>query len=127
MSLRQQAAADLQALLEDTAAGFGWPITVTSPDSLSLSLSGFSTDIGQTIDPETGMAVSGRRASVALPLQPLVDASLGIPRAIADGGSKPWVVRFEDILGVRHTYKVCESMPDRALGIVTCLLESYRS
>lgn len=125
MSLREQAAADLQGFLED-AAGFGWPITLTSPAGESYELTGLSTDIGQTIDPETGMAVTGRRASVAISTRRLESLGLALPRNIADGASRPWTVRFADIGGKSHLYKVSEAMPDRAVGVVTCLLEAYR-
>jgi len=33
---------------------------------------------------------------------------------------------FDDINGHSHTFKVSEAMPDRAIGIVTCMLETYR-
>lgn len=126
MSLREQAAADLVTFLEDDVTGFAWPITVTDPDGLSVAMKGFSTDIGETIDAETGMAVAGRRASVALPIRTLTANSLGVPRAIADGTGKPWVITFDDIEGNAHTFKVAEAMPDDAVGVVTCLLEAYR-
>jgi len=127
VSLRDQAAADAKRILEDSAAGFGWPITVTAPDGSSASLKGFSTDVAQTIDPDTGMTVSGRTASVTLPIKALTDAGLALPRGIADQASKPWRVTFDDIHGTSHEFKVAESMPDRALGVVLCMLEAYKT
>jgi len=126
VSLRDQAAADLLGILEDADGGFGWSITVTSPDSASASLTGFSTDIGTTIDPETGTLVAGRRASVAIPIARLTALGLGIPRGIAEQSRKPWVVSFDDVEGTARTYKVSHAMPDRALGVVTCMLEAYK-
>lgn len=125
MNLREQGAADLVAIVEDDADGFGWPITVTNPAGTTAELVGLSTDIGQTIDPETGQAVIGRLASVALPTSRLAALALGIPRGIADASMKPWVITFNDIGGNAHTFKVREAMPDAALGIVTCILEKY--
>lgn len=125
MSLRERAAADLKVIVED-ANGFGWPITVTDPFGATAALRGLSTDIGHTIDPETGIAVSGRRASIALAIASLTAAGLGIPRGIADAAGKPWVIVFNDIGGSPHTFKVCEAMPDRAIGVVTCILEAYK-
>lgn len=124
MNLRQQAASDLALILEDSDAGFGWPITVTNPDGTVGQLVGFSTDIGLTIDPQTGVAVIGRKASVAIPIARLTTLALGMPRGIPTG--RPWVVTFQDIGGTAHTFKIFEAMPDRAAGIVTCLLEAYR-
>lgn len=126
MGLREQAGADLIAILQDRAEGFGWSITLISPNGQSGSFVGFSTDIGLTIDPETGVYVSGRKASVALPIETLKQAGFSIPRAIADRNLKPWLVRFDDIHGRSQLFKVSEAFPDTAIGCVTCLLEAYR-
>lgn len=126
MGLREQAGLDLISILEDRDAGFGWPITLTNPAGASLDLIGFSTDIGLSIDPETGVAISGRTASVALPAARLRAAGFANPRAIADATGKPWLVRFSDIHGRSHLFKVQEVIPDEALGCVVCKLEVYR-
>jgi len=126
MGLRAVAEADLGAILEDAAYGFGWPITVTNPNGDAATLTGFSDDIAQVIDPETGQAVSGRLASAAIRLTPLITAGLGIPRGIADTSGKPWLVTFDDINGNPHTFKVAQSNPDRALGLVTLILEAWK-
>jgi len=127
MSIRQLAEADLGLILEDTTTGFGWPITVTDPagNSGTSPIVGYSDDISQLIDPDTGQAVSGRLASVAIRMGLLLAAGLAIPRGIADETGKPWLVEFDDINGNPHKFKVAQSNPDRALGLVTCILESY--
>ncbi len=125
MGLRAQAAADLRAITEDDTAGFGWPITITDPAGNDAVIVGLANDIGTTIDPDTGQAVTGRTASIAVSLASLAEASLDIPKSIADSTSKPWIVTFDDIAGESHTFKVREALPDRALGIVVCLLEAY--
>lgn len=125
MSLRITAESDLGVILEDDTYGFGWSITVTDPAANVGSLTGFSDDISQLIDPDTGQAVSGRLASAVLRISSLTAEGLGLPVGIADAASKPWVIEFDDINGNAHKFKVSESNPDRALGIVVCLLESY--
>lgn len=125
MGLRELAEKDLGAILEDSVTGFGWPITITDPAGNVGTLTGFSDDIAQVIDPDTGQAVSGRLASVALRASSLTFVGLALPRGIADTGSKPWVVQFDDINGNAYTFKVSQSNPDRALGLVVCLLELY--
>jgi len=122
MGLRAQAAADAKAILEDSASGFGWPLTLTSPDGEPSALVGFATDVAETIDPETGVAVSGRRASVAISLSSLPD----LPAAVPDATSRPWIVTFTDVTSAASTWKVVEVLPDRALGVVVLLLEAYR-
>lgn len=126
MGLRELAEKDLGAILEDSTFGFGWPITLTDPSGLTdPNLVGFSDDISQMIDPDTGQLVSGRLASVALRISSLLAAGFALPRGVAEQTSKPWVVTFNDINGISHTFKVRDGDPDRALGIVVCILESY--
>ena len=126
MSLRAVAETDLGVILEDGVFGFGWPITITDPAGTVKPLTGFSDDISQIIDPDTGQAVSGRLASVALRISSLTAAGLGLPVSIADSTSKPWLITFDDINGNAFTFKVSQSNPDRALGLVVCLLELYQ-
>ena len=125
MSLRELAELDLTAILNDSVTGFGWPITVTDPAGLSAALTGFSNDISQLIDPSTGQMVSGRLASVALAISSLTAAGFALPQGIANTSAKPWVVHFDDINGNAYDFKVRSSDPDRALGLVVCILEFY--
>ncbi len=125
MGLRTIAESDLSFILEDDVHGFGWPITVIDPLDVAVAVIGFSDDIAQVIDPDTGQAVSGRLASVALRMSTLIAAGIGIPQGISDINIKPWRIIFDDILGTSYTFKVAQSNPDRALGIVTCILERY--
>ena len=125
MNLRLTAEQDLGAILEDGTMGFGWPIQVTDPSGLSVPLTGFSDDISQIIDPDTGEAVSGRLISVALRISSLTAAGFSLPVGISDAASKPWIIGFDDINGNPFTFKVAQSNPDRTLGLVTCLLELY--
>lgn len=127
MSLRQIAENDLAITLEDGVNGFGWPITVTDPAGLSAPLSGQSQDIAQLIDPDTGQAVSGRLASVTLRISSLTLAGFtSLPRNIEDESLKPWLVAFDDINGSPYIFRVQDSNPDRELGLVTCLLETWQ-
>lgn len=90
-------------------------------------MTGLSTDVSLSIDPETGVPVSGRRASVVLALAHLTAAGLGMPVGVSDAASRPWVIVFDDVEGSTYTWKVVESNPDRAIGIVVCQLEAYRA
>ena len=126
MGLRQIAESDLSVTLEDSTFGFGFDITVTDPSGLVGNLVGYSNDIAELIDPDTGNAVSGRSASVLLRNSSLTAAGFtALPRAIANASSKPWLITFLDLEGTSQTFKVQQSMPDRTLGIVLCYLEKY--
>ena len=126
MNLRELAEMDMGHIVEDADTGFGWAITLTDPDGKSESFTGLSDDIAQVIDPDTGQAVSGRMASIAIRISTLQTQGFTIPRGIADSSKKPWVVEFDDINGNPHKFKISETNPDRALGLLTCLLETYR-
>lgn len=123
MSLRAQAAADAKAILEEVTSGFACPVTLTSPEGVATELLGNATDIGQTIDPDTGQAVAGRRASVALSMSSLP----AMPAAVADSDEKPWLVSFADVAGTPGTWKVMEVLPDREMGVVVLLLEAWHA
>lgn len=122
MSLRLTATDDLNKILE---SDFGWPITITDPSDTTVELSGYSNDIAQTIDPDTGQIISGRIATIAFSLRALTDAGLGIPIGIEDNTIKPWRITFQDTDLVSYRFKVQSSNPDRTLGIVTCELKLY--
>jgi len=126
MGLREIAESDLGAILEDSAYGFGYPITVTDPAGTVKPFTGYSNDISQIIDPDTGQAVSGRLASAAIRISSLTAAGLTLPQGIADTSKKPWIIEFDDINGNAYKFKVSQSNPDRALGLVVCLLEFYK-
>lgn len=127
MALRDIAHQDLAFILEGDEAGFRWPITVTNPSGVSNTdpLYGFSNDIADLIDPDTGQAVSGRLASAAIRIQRLLDENLGVPFGVSDPSSKPWLVTFNDINGIAYTFKVRQGNPDRGLGVIVCYLEAY--
>ena len=126
MNLRKIAETDLGRILE-SESGFRWPIQLTSPDGISKELMGLTNDIFHVIDPDTGMMVSGRTASIALRIETIDQAfpGKGLPKAIANTSEKPWRVGFSDINGSPHKFTVSESNPDRTIGILACILESY--
>lgn len=125
--LRRQAIQDLCNVMQDDVIGPGWPVVVTNPAGEKRRLLGITTDIGEEIDPDTGVAVAGRRASVALHIRSLTEAGLGLPVNIADQTKRPWLMTFVNSEGVEVEYKVMDTRPDTALGLVVCLLEIYKS
>jgi len=126
VGLRDIAAADNRTILNDSMFGFGYSITITDPTGTNTDFTGFSNDISLVVDPETGIAISGRIATAALNIQDLLDAGLTLPEGIPDSTSKPWLITFNDINGVAQVFKVSKSNPDRALGMLICLLEFYK-
>lgn len=128
MSLRTLAENDLAIMMEDANCSFGWSVVLTDPSGFASvePLTALTQDIAVDIDPDTGVAVSGRTASATFRISTLTTAGYtGLPVGIADGALKPWVVTFNDINGASFTYKVAESLPDRTVGVVVTLLELY--
>lgn len=125
MGLRETAKTDTKNILEDVN-GFGWPIRVTDPAGTFADMVGHSNDVADHIDPDTGLPISGRQASVALSMASLTTAGLGLPEGKNDAATKPWLVTFDDIDGTPFTFKVVKTNPDRTLGIVTCNVELYQ-
>ncbi len=126
MGLRELAEADARYILNDKAFGFGYSISLENPAGISIPLTGFSDDISQIIDPETGIAVSGRLATAVININDIISAGLTLPKGIADSGSKPWLITFDDINGNSFLFKVSKSDPDRAIGVIVCTLEFYK-
>lgn len=124
MGLRSQAEADLGVILENED-DFGFPITLTDPSGEVANLIGFTHDISEVIDPNTGTAVTGRDINVSLRTGSILDENLAIPQGVADTDKKPWMVKFNDLEGQSGTYKVRESRPDRQLGVVVLICEFY--
>lgn len=125
MGLRSLAKADNKSILNNIVSGFGWPISIKSPDGLTANLTGFSDDIAMVVDPDTGTPVTGRLISAVLHVQDILDAGLSIPIGISDGAKKPWLVEFDDSIGGHYVCKVRNSHPDRALGQVVLILELF--
>lgn len=124
MSLRIQAALDARAITEDRS-GFGWPIILKDPSGKESEITGLSNDISMVVDPDTGMLVSGRDATIAVSIQTLRTAGFEVdPRAVSQG--LPWVVEFLDINGVLGRFKVSRTSPDRSIGLIVMHLEVYR-
>ncbi len=124
MSLRTQAADDFRKFSEDIN-GFGWPVTITDPAGVSTALTGFTNDISQVIDPETGQVVSGRTATVVFSLQTLRAAGVGMPKGINDAAVTPWLVQFTDPSLNAFIFKISRTDPDRTIESITCFLELY--
>jgi hypothetical protein len=121
VNLRQQAEADLAVTLTDPAA-FGWPVTVKNPAGTTRQVYGQFGDIGMTLQPDTGQAVSGRKVYIALRIADL--AGLGMPRAEGNPGARPWTISAANISGGGSILgRVVEAMPDRALGLIMLILE----
>jgi len=125
MSLRTLAEMDLGFILSDDVGGFATAIIIIDPMGMEFPFKGLSKDISQTIDPDTGLLVAGKTASVSVRLRDVQAAFLEIPRRITDEASKLWRVVYTDIIGIQRVYTIRYSMPDNELGNLVLVLEAY--
>lgn len=93
---------------------------ITDPGGRRKLVKAIAADIGLTIDPETGLPVSGRTITVSWRMESL---SKRMPTGDVRRGSKPWLVEYETIRGDKITAAVVSTMPDLALGILVAKLE----
>jgi hypothetical protein len=126
MGLRDIAAADAKLIAEDVAGGFGCDFLLVDPDGRQVALKGLDQDIAAFIDPETGVGVSGRMASMVVPMKAMEEAGIALPRGVADEGSSVWMVFATNVLGKQRKWKVAEVRPDATIGLTTLLLEVMR-
>ena len=93
------------------------------PSDTVYNIKGFSIDTNVWVDPQTEQLVSKNQVSITINRSELpLDNQ---PEVIHEEDEIPWRVRFPDDLGVEHTYKVFNILPERTLGMLTCLLELY--
>lgn len=125
MSLLAQAAADVRSILNDVSGGFAVPITVIDPDHLEVVVNGLQTDVGIGIDPDTGVMVAQRKASIAISQADLAAAGVEIPEGVPDDDRNPWIVRWTPATGGQQTMKVVSALPDK-LGCLVLTCETFR-
>ena len=106
-------------------SGFAVPIVLTDPEGTEHEISGIAADIGLTIDPDTGVMVHGRKATVAISLALLAELGLSIPEAQPDEDTRPWLVTWTPSTGPAQTMAVVGAIPDK-LGCVVLELSAYR-
>lgn len=127
MNFLEIAQQDKAFTLNDDQFGFGSTIKLTDPDQFSADVVGRSNDISFAIDPNTGVAVSGRTATISIDMNELTDKGFSsLPAAQSDKTKKPWIVEWTDQQSNAHTFTVLEGNPDRTLGIVLCTLQFYK-
>lgn len=124
MSLLDAAKADAAAFASDLSA-FAVTATITDPDGLSGSVRGRFNDVTATVDPDTGVLVSGRDPTFVVARATLSAAGLGEPVAAQDAAAKPWLVLTAPGGAGEQEWKVGRVDRDEPLGLLTLYLEAY--
>lgn len=125
MSLLSDLASTAREILSNTA-DFAVAMKLTSPEGRTVTIAGLQADIGLSIDPETGVAIAGRKASVAISSALLAELGVELPQNIPEDDRRPWLVEWTPPTGGAQKMKVVSTIPDK-LGIVVLHLERYVS
>lgn len=128
MGLREIAEADLAITVEDRDGGFGWDVVLLNPteadNAAGSPLVGLTVNTMLLGDPDTGVAVKGRRVSVAVRISSLPDPNT-LPEGIPDTDSLPWRFRFSNLRSTERIWRVADTDPDETLGVLVCHLEPW--
>jgi hypothetical protein len=119
--VRPNVAGDVRRIIQD----FGEDITVTDPFGKTAVLSGLVRDIGQAIDPGTGLLVSGRFVNVSIARGAFVDAGFeGLPRHVGNEDRMPWKISIV-WRGETHVFVPRETDESNSMGFVNLKLGPF--
>jgi hypothetical protein len=103
-------------------------VVIYDPNNNAEDFNAFICDAATTIDPVTGLPVAGKRVNVSVLYSDLKDKSFEGVHGVMTKTAKPWLVRFNDVvLGRDKVYKVVQSLPSNTVGLVSLVLEEYKS
>lgn len=126
MSLRTTAANDFKKITQNLKE-WGLKLTITAPDDSTFDVIGLATDISLKVDPDTGLVVSGRKASVAISLDQFrANDITEVPSMRPDQSGKPYRISFTSEDGNTYNFSIRESIPDRTLDQVVLILQQWR-
>ncbi len=108
---------------------FATEITCTDEFEATATVNGLVNETALAIDPDTGVQVAGKQASVVVSRAAISEAGLAYPKAIPETTATPWLVAWAGADAVSRSYKVIEVLPDDNPGIdlVTLKLDAYES
>ena len=125
MGLRETALADVKRILNDSVHGAGQSLTLIAPNGTETPIVGFTGDIARALDPQTGLAIKGRKVHVTVAMADLPAGAR--PEGVTNDTRKPWRVKFTSITtGATSYFKVYETDPDDSLGSMNLMLEAWK-
>lgn len=124
MGLMEQVKIDTQSFVQNKV-DFGVDLTFTSPANSTVTVAGYYSDHSLTFD-ENGAPITGKKATVCVHEQSLIDAGYVSVRTQAGLISfKNHKVSIAYADGSSRTYKINEWQPDYTINLVTLFLEEY--
>ncbi len=125
MNLLERARKDIARITQNTSE-FASPVRLTSPAGVQRDVTAITNEVWQGLDPNSGNTINGAVASIAISLDALTKAGLGIPQNEHDAKAKPWRVELTLADGVAREYKLKASRQDMTLGLIWFVLERYQ-
>lgn len=122
MGLTAQAKADIEQITSNSAE-WGIPMVFTRPDnSMSVPLTGLHTKHHLGINPENGLRVNVKNASVTVSEKFFINAGYVVRDAKGEVAMRDHKVQVKDSTGVTCLYVVREWFPDEAVGLIVFIL-----
>lgn len=119
-SLMAEIARTLQSVL-DNVADFATAAILTAPDGTAFAISGLYQDIGLSIDPDTGLSVQARKATLVVSTLTLMQQGIVLPRG--QDSALPWLVTLTPPTGSEITLAVQSAIPDKLGSYVLALAD----
>lgn len=126
MSLLARSRAVVARITQDTK-GFASPVKLTNPAGQFATVHALTSEIWQGLDPNSGNIVNGAVSSLAIAIEALTKAGLGIPTYDHNRKAKPWLVDITFADGVVRQYVLVESRRDMTMGLIWYVLNRYQT
>lgn len=124
MGLIDQAKKDIEQITSNLD-GFGVEMTLTAPTSQSITIKGLHKKHHLGIDPEKGVAVNTKTASVSFSEKFLTDQGYPVRNSKGVVDLKKHLVDVKDSTGNSEKYIIEQWFPDETIGLIVCILGTY--
>lgn len=124
MGLIDQAKKDIEQITSNSNE-FGVSMTFTAPTSKTATVTGLHKKHHLGIDPEKGVAVNTKTASVSVSEKFLADAGYPVRNGNGVVDLKKHLVAVKDSTGTTETYIIEQWFPDETIGLIVCTLGTY--
>lgn len=115
---------DLKTISGSTA-GFGISMTFTSPENDTATVNGLHTKHHLSIDPETGVPINAKTASVSVAEDFLTDKGYPTRNDNGEVSFAGHTVKVKDSTGTEVEYYCSQWFPDEKIGFIVIILQDY--
>lgn len=123
LSILQRAKRDSERITSNKN-GFAVEITFTTPDDVSLTISGLHSKTHLDVD-GMGVITSSKKAHISVSEKFLTDNNYPVRNDKGEVYLVDHRIDVKDSTDIIKNYVVLTTFPDERLGFITCLLEDY--